>query len=258
MGKVMFWFVAVFAASSLLLCAAAEGGKRVVVVWSEGTEPKNVYPDGIKGAIAEGLTKDLPDWEVVKGGLNDPDQGVPDDLLKRCDVLIWWGHQKHGLVKDELVAKIVKRVKEEGMGFIALHSSHYAKPNKALMATLVDDPNKAACSWGHYVADTTTTDVKVTDPKHPIAQGIQDFTCANEERYGDPYVVPKPLSVVFEGVSHMKNGQTERSQLGFTWEVGKGRMFYLQLGHESKPIFCDENIRKIMANAVKWAAPEKK
>ena len=100
--------------------------KFTVVVWSEGSAPKNVYPDDINGAIAAGLAS-LEGWEVVKASINDPDQGLPDDLLARCDVLVWWGHVKHGQVKNELVAKIVKRVKEDGMGFISLHSSHFAK-----------------------------------------------------------------------------------------------------------------------------------
>ncbi|MCX5685817.1 MAG: ThuA domain-containing protein, partial [Planctomycetota bacterium] len=113
--------------------AAPAGGTRTVVVWSEGTAPKNVYPDDINGAIADGLKKSLTGWDVVKASLDDPDQGLPDALLAKCDVLIWWGHKKHGQVKDELVDKIVKRVKEEGMGFIGLHSTHFAKPNKKLM-----------------------------------------------------------------------------------------------------------------------------
>jgi trehalose utilization protein len=223
--------------------------KRVVVVWSEGTAPKNVYPNDINGAIADGLTKSLKNWEVVKANLSDPDQGISDALLKRADVLIWWGHQKHDQVKDELVDKIVKRVKEDGMGLISLHSSHFAKVNKKLMGT--------ACTWGAYVGDSTTLKINVKDSKHPIAQGVKDFTITHNERYSDPYAVPKPQSVVFDGVATLKDGKTDPSQIGLTWEVGKGKMFYFQAGHETNPVFMDENVKKIMANAVKWAAPKK-
>jgi trehalose utilization protein len=222
--------------------------RRTVVVWSEATAPKDVYPSDINGAIAEGL-KDLKGWDVVVAGIDDPEQGLPDDLLNRADVLIWWGHKRHDQVKDELVAKIVKRVKEDGMGFISLHSSHFAKPNKALMGT--------ACSWGAYVGDSTTLKVTVSDPKHPIAKGVKDFTVEHSERYSDPYAVPTPESVVFEGVATLKDGKVDPSQQGFTWTVGKGKFFYFQPGHETNPIFYDANVRKIMINAVKWAAPEK-
>jgi trehalose utilization protein len=226
----------------------AAKAKRTVVVWSEGTAPKNVYPNDINGAIAEGL-KDLKGWDVVVANLSDPEQGLPDDLLNRADVLIWWGHQRHDQVKDELVAKIVKRVKEDGMGFISLHSSHFAKPNKALMGT--------PCTWGAYVGDSTTLAIHVKDSKHPIAKGVKDFTVEHSERYSDPYAVPTPDSVVFDGAATLKDGKLDPSQVGLAWQIGKGRMFYFQAGHETNPIFYDANVRKIMMNAVKWAAPKK-
>ncbi len=252
-----FHLGAAAAAGGLVLSAMAKaedakpapaGGKKVVVVWSECTTPKNVYPNDINGSIAEGLAG-LPGWEVVAANIDQPAQGLPDELLNRCDVLIWWGHKRHGQVKDDLVAKIVKRVKEDGMGYIPLHSSHFAKPNKALMGT--------PCSWKVYKADSTTLAIKVLDKTHPIAAGIEDFTIQHEERYSDPYAVPKPDSVVFSGIATLKDGKTDTSQIGLTWTVGKGRVFYFQAGHETKPVFDDKNVRKIMANAVTWAAPRK-
>ena len=223
------------------------GQKRCVVVWSEGTAPTNVYPDDINGAVAEGLAC-LKGWEVVVAGIDDPDQGLPDELLNRADVLIWWGHKKHGNVEDTLVDRIEKRVKDDGMGFIALHSSHFAKPNKRLMGT--------RCSFSAYKTDSTTLKVTVADATHPIAKGIPaEFTVNHDERYSDPYVVPEADAIVFDGVATLKNGQEDPSHQGYCWTIGKGRMFYFQPGHETNPIFYDENIRKIMANAVNWAAP---
>lgn len=250
---VLFSVLAVGMVVSALAADPAEkvASKRCVVVWSEGTAPKNVYSNDINGAIVEGLTGKLEGWEIVKANLSDPDQGLPDALLNRADVLIWWGHQRHGQVKDDLVAKIVKRVKEDGMGFISLHSSHFAKPNKALMGT--------PCSWGGYLGDSKTLKVVVKDETHPIAKDVaREFTIANSERYNDPYAVPEAKAVVFEGTFDLKNGQTSTSKQGFCWDIGKGRMFYFQPGHETNPMFFDENVRKIILNAVLWAAPEKK
>jgi trehalose utilization protein len=227
---------------------AKANANRCVVVWSEGTAPKEVYPNDINGAVAEGLQK-MRNWEVVVANLSDPDQGLPDKLLNRADVLIWWGHKKHGDVKDELVDKIVKRVKEDGMGFIALHSSHFAKPNKKLMGT--------PCTWKAYVTDSTTLRITVKSPDHPIARGVKDFTIQHEERYSDPYAVPTPQAVVFEGVATLKDGKTDPSQQGLTWEIGKGKVFYFQAGHETNPVFFDGNVRRIMSNAVRWAAPRR-
>jgi trehalose utilization protein len=230
------------------LPADAPAKRNTVVVWSEGSAPKKVYPDDINGAIVAGLAP-LPGWDIVKASITDPDQGLPDELLQRCDVLVWWGHVKHGQVKDELVTKIVKRVKEDGMGFISLHSAHFAKPNRKLMGT--------PCTWGAYVGDSTTLKVTVKEPKHPIAAGIKEFTVVHHERYSEPYAVPEPQAVVFEGVHTLRDGRPDASRVGLCWQIGKGKFFYLQAGHETNPIFFDENIRKIMRNAVEWAKPAK-
>src|SRR5579883_851820 len=119
----------------------AQASRRKVVVWSEGTanvDPKSkiVYPNDINSAIAEGL-EPLKEqgWQIVKASLNDPDQGISDELLNTTDVLIWWGHKKHGEVKDSLVDKIDARVRDGKMGFIGTHSCHFAKPFKRLMGT---------------------------------------------------------------------------------------------------------------------------
>jgi len=224
----------------------AASKKRRVVVWSEGTAPKDVYPNDIKGAIAEGFKTSLPNWEVVTGTLTDPGQGVSDELLKQTDVLMWWGHKQHGDVKDELVNKIDKRVREEGMGFISLHSSHYAKPYKKLMGT--------PCSWSEYQADGTSVKVIVKAPDHPIARGVKDFALPKIERYGMPFKVPAPEAVVFDGIYTKPNGQTAPGWMGLCWTIGKGRVFYFTPGHETYDDFFRPEVRLIMANAVKWAA----
>jgi len=258
------------ALAAMLACLVAATGRtaekatpRCVVVWSEDTAPKNVYPHDINGAVVEGLTG-LKGWEVVKANLADPDQGLPDQLLNRTDVLIWWGHKKHGQVQDELVAKIVRRVKENGMGFIALHSTHFAKANIALMSQAKTSlellakvkPSNRVAAWGGYLGDLTDLKITTLQPTHPIAKGVPaEFTIPHGERYNNPYAVPTPETVVFDGVYTLKNGTTSPSQQGFCWTIGKGRMFYFQPGHETNPVFFDPTIRKIIANAVLWAAP---
>lgn len=225
---------------------SAPSSKRCVVVWSEGTAPVTVYPDDINSAITEGLKAGLEGWDVVKASISEPGQGLPEALLNRADVLVWWGHRKHRDVGDDLVSRIEKRVREDGMGFISLHSSHFARPNERLMGT--------RCSWGAYRCDSTTLTLTVTDEAHPIAKGIpKEFSLFHSERYDEPYAVPEPESVVFGGVADLKDGGKTASRQGLCWTLGKGRMFYFQPGHETDPIFFDETVRKIMANAVVWA-----
>ena len=237
--------------SPQILSAAA--GSRKVVVWSEGTanvDPasKVIYPNDINTAIADGL-KPLAasGWTIVKASLNDPDQGISDELLGSTDVLIWWGHKRHGDVKDALVDRIADRVKEGKMGFIGTHSAHFSKPLKKLLGT--------ACSWREYVADGTSAEIVVAEPDHPICKGVKNFKIRAIERYGEPFAVPTPESVPLKGIYTRPDGKTEPGRMGLCWTIGKGRVFYFTPGHETYNDYHLPEVRRIFVNAVQWAAP---
>ncbi len=245
------------AATAVLVAPAllgAPGAKRKVVVWSEGTanvdeNSKKVYPQDTNTAIAEGLKPlETRGWEVVKANLNQPDQGMSDDLLASTDVLIWWGHKKHGDVKNELVNKIVQRVQDGKMGFIATHSSHFCKPLKKLLGT--------ACSWGEYVCDGTSVQILVKEPNHPICKGVKDFKLPLIERYGEPFAVPTPESVPLDGIYTKPDGKTAPGRMGLCWTIGKGKVFYFTPGHETYDDYYRPEVRRIFVNAVEWAAPK--
>jgi trehalose utilization protein len=118
--------------------AAADSQRAVllkVTVWDERQPAqKEAYANFLGNAVADHLRaaggKSL---EVRSVGLDDPDQGLPLALLDDTDVLIWWGHQRHGDVKDELVKQIVDRVQAGKLALLALHSAHWSKPFTACM-----------------------------------------------------------------------------------------------------------------------------
>src|SRR5688572_29511405 len=102
-----------------------------VTVWNEFRHEKSnpkvaaIYPDGIHETIASFLRRE-PDLDVRAAFLDQPENGLPVELLENTDVLVWWGHMAHGEVADEVVANVRHRVLE-GMGLIVLHSAHYSK-----------------------------------------------------------------------------------------------------------------------------------
>jgi trehalose utilization protein len=220
---------------------AAPKKKIRVLLWSEQTEPRNIYPTGISGALADYLNKQ-PDVEAATATLTDPDAGVSDAVLDRTDVLVWFGHKKHNDVPDEAVARIVKHVRERGMGFIGLHSTHYAKPLKKLL--------NATGSWTSYVNFAKPEQMWVVLPEHPIAKGVTDFTIPQEEIYTEEFEVPQPEAVVVEGT--WETGHRNREVM--TWKLDKGRMVYIRAGHEEYPIYFMPQMQKLIANSVEWAA----
>lgn len=216
--------------------------RRTILVWSEGTAPKDVFPNDINGAVAEGLAK-LRGYTVKTASITDPEQGVSQAALDETDVLIWWGHQRHGRVSDEAVQRIVARVRDGGMGVIFLHSAHFAKPLQAVLGS--------SGAWSAYVNDRSTHRITVADAKHPIARGVRDFVIPKEERYEEPFIVPEPEAVVFDG--YYESTKTKARQ-GLCWTIGKGRVFYFRPGHEEFPIFFMPEVRRILRNAALWCA----
>ena len=75
-----------------------------------------------------------------------------------------------------------------------------------------------------------------------------------EEMYGELFFIPEPMETVFIG--WFKSGEVFRS--GCTWVKGNGKVFYFQPGHETYPIYYNENIQKILKNAVRWVCPVQK
>jgi trehalose utilization protein len=228
--------------------AQAADAKRRVIIWSEGTEPKDVYPDGIRAAVAAAL-KPLEDWEIITRTITDNDQGIPEDDLAKTDVLFWWGHKRHAEVTKESIARIDKNVRERGMGFVALHSSHFAEPYKKLMGT--------PCSWTHYVDDGSKTDILVQKPKHPLAKGVGDFVIPKMERYGEVFKCKEPSECIFWGVYTLPDGTKEPSRMMLDWRIGKGKVVYFQPGHETYPIFFQKEVQQIMRNTCQWCAPDR-
>jgi len=221
-----------------------------VLVWNENVHEREnpvvreVYPKGIHECIAEGLREDV-DLEVRTATLHDPEHGLTKDVLESTDVLIWWGHAAHGQVNDAVVERVLKRV-WEGMGLIALHSSHYSKVFKRLMGT--------SCSLTWREAGEKER-LWVCNPAHPIVRGIDRyFEIENTEMYGEPFAIPTPDEIVF--ISWFEGGDVFRS--GCTWKRGNGKIFYFRPGHEIYPIYYHPKVRLVLRNAVKWAAPDGK
>lgn len=220
-----------------------------VTIWNEFRHEKTdesvkaLYPDGIHAFIKNNFATDAPDFEVTLASLDDPECGLPDDVLNNTDVLMWWGHMHHNDVPDELVGRIADRVFRFGMGFIAMHSAHVSKPFQRIVGT------NGYLSWGEEQQELVWNVM----PSHPIAAGIPEhFEIDMEEMYGEPFHIPQPDALVF--VSWFKHGNVFRS--GCCFNRGLGKVFYFQPGHETRKAFYNPYVRQILVNAVRWAAPE--
>ena len=218
-----------------------------VIVWNEfrhersSDEVSAVYPDGIHAVLAEALREHgLAD--VRTATLDQPEHGLAEEVLDATDTLVWWGHKAHEEVAESVVQRVHERVLG-GMGLVALHSAHYSKIFRRLMGT--------TCTVNWRVAAERER-LWVVAPEHPIAEGIgEHIDLAHEEMYGEVFGIPAPDELVL--VSWFQGGEVFRSGCCFT--RGKGRIFYFRPGHETYPTYRDPQVRRVIANAVRWAAP---
>jgi trehalose utilization protein len=216
-----------------------------VTVWNEFRQERSddpvrdVYPDGIHGAIAGGLRD--AGFDVGTATLDEPEHGLTQAVLDATDVLTWWGHVAHDDVSDAVVDRVQRRVLD-GMGLIVLHSGHFSRIFKRLMGTSCD------LKWREAGERER---IWVVDPGHPIAEGLGDsFVLDHEEMYGEHFDIPAPDRLVL--VSWFQGGEVFRS--GCCYERGRGRIFYFRPGHETHPTYFNADVRRVIANAVGWAA----
>ncbi|MCI9890057.1 ThuA domain-containing protein [Micrococcales bacterium 31B] len=220
-----------------------------VTVWGENQHEKKdanvqqLYPEGMHGAIAAGIRDILgADVTVRTVTLDDPGAGLPDEVLNDTDVLTWWGHIAHDEVPDELVERVHQRVLA-GMGLIVLHSGHYSKIFKRVTG--------ATCSLG-WRNQRDRELVWQVDPQHPIAQGVPNpIIVPEQEMYSEPFDIPTPDELIF--ISNFSGGEVFRS--GVTYKRGRGKVFYFSPGDQDYPVYHQAEIRQVIANGVRWAAP---
>ena len=221
-----------------------------VTVWNEFVHEKTseavagIYPDGIHAAIAGGLAEDLGSAVQVRTAtLDEPEHGLTENVLAETDVLTWWGHAAHDRVADEVVERVHARVLG-GMGLLVMHSAHASKIFKRLLGT--------SCMLRWREAGERER-LWIVDPSHPIVDGLagECFELEHTEMYGEFFDVPAPDEVIL--ISWFEGGEVFRS--GCTFRRGKGKIFYFRPGHETFRIYGDPNVRRVIANAVRWLAP---
>ncbi|WEG12205.1 ThuA domain-containing protein [Pullulanibacillus sp. KACC 23026] len=217
-----------------------------VTVWNENiheqtdAEVRDVYPEGIHGTIANFLKEN--GLEAKTATLEQPEHGLTDNVLNETDVLIWWGHTGHDKVDDRIVEKVKDRVLK-GMGLIVLHSGHFSKIFKSLMGTTCD------LKWREAGENER---LWVVNPSHPIAEGIGEYIeLDHEEMYGEHFDIPEPDELVF--LSWFRGGEVFRS--GCVFNRGLGKVFYFRPGHETFPTYHQDDIQRVIVNAVNYVKP---
>lgn len=132
----------------------------------------------------------------------------------------------------------LKAFVEQGGGYAGIHNATDTFENNEEALRLIG---------GHFLTHPAQLDipVEIVDPEHPVTRGVRPFTLHDElyimEHWPDAY--------------HLLAGTPAEGGQPIAWvrEQGKGRVFYLSLGHNAH---CFENVdyARLLRQGVQWAA----
>lgn len=106
-----------------------------------------------------------------------------------------------------------------------------------------------ACVFPTWRADGAPGHIHTLLPQHPIAAGLPErWDVSRTEMYDEPFHVPPPDAVIFEET--WDKGEKFRS--GSLWKVGKGQVFYFRPGHETFPVYAQEEPLRVLENAARY------
>ena len=218
-----------FTDETSLLNAETLDGYKVLIVLRDGM----IWPDGYGGDESSNAA-----WVATGRPKLVFDPPVPRER----------GQSQYWMKPEQ--GKAVRQFVEAGGAALFLHNT----TNVSLA-----DPDfrhvLGAAYTGH--PPIRTFKVKVTNPDHPITQGVKDFVVTDEQHYMTYDKDPKFLflqTVNEDGLTYQSYGSTAPG--GWSYDYGKGRVCYMSPGHMLSDLWNPEYI-KLQQNAVRWIMRQK-
>ncbi len=218
-----------FTDETSLLNAETLDGYKVLIILRDGM----IWPEGYGGDESTNAA-----WVATGRPKLNFDPPLPQVRAKPQ----YWMKPEQG--------KAVRQFVEAGGAALLLHNT----TNVSLA-----DPDFRHVLGGAYTGHPPirTFKVKVTNPDHPITQGVKDFVVTDEQHYMTYEKDPKFIflqTVNEEGLTYQNYGATAPG--GWSYDYGKGRVCYLSPGHMLSDLWNPEYI-KVQQNAVRWIMRQK-
>ena len=211
-----------------LLNAETLDGYKVLIILRDGM----IWPDGYGGDESTNAA-----WVATGRPKLTFDPPVPSAKAQPA----FWMKPHQG--------KAVRQFVENGGSALFLHNTTHVG---------VTDPDfrhvLGAAYTGH--PPIRTFKVKVTNPDHPITQGVTDFVVTDEQHYMTYDKDPKLQflqTVNEEGLIYQGSATAPG---GWSYDYGKGRVCYMSPGHMLSVLWHPTYIR-LQQNALRWIMRQK-
>jgi len=220
--------------------------------------------DYIRTALGKTLVRDLGltiDFTDEVRRLNSETLNHYKMLIIFRDSMIWPnGYGTSSAISDPPLPKYENRsihwmTEEQGRavkdfvntGGLALfyHNTTYIAAGNEMFQQVL-----GATTEGH--PPTRPFKVRITNPNHPIMQGVNDFIVTDEQHFMRLGIDPKYVfmeSINEDGLTHQDMDAS--CHAGWAYNYGQGRICYLAPGHTIAALWNPE-YEKIQQNAVRW------
>lgn len=208
----------------------------LVITGSHGFDPR-FY------ALFEGY-KDI-EWDK-KTQTSRPCAAFSKDFAKDYDVVLLYDFESK--ISDEQKAEFESAF-GAGRGLVVLHHALCSHPGWSKYREVASGQFFFEAKDGFAKSDYTPNvemTYKPANPNHPITRDVQEFR-----------VIEEPYKHVYrpEGVTPILLSSNEKSDdvVAWTSQYKESRVVTIVPGHGGD-IFVDENYRRLIANAIRWAA----
>ena len=239
-----------------------ESGKTKVLVWTTGSaatkkERPLPYPVSIGDTIAEFL-RDSGDFEITV--TIDDEAKLETGPLSKYSALVMWAHGE--AIDMDTQHQIVEAVELGGLGFVGLHSILIPEIYPVITQRLL-----GATSLYDWEEDVPMR-ITAMASGHEILDGITECDYTGEAYY-EPLRLAEDvqplLSMVVRGPGIRQVHRCEKryavdgrdvrglvSRICWTRQVGKGRVFYFQPGHETYPVYNEAVVQRLLFQGLHW------
>jgi hypothetical protein len=206
-----------------LLSAETLASHRMLIIFRDAA----IWPDGYGSEVFWSGSQTRKPLPVVS------DPPVPERKARSVD----WMTEEQGRAVEDFVKGGGAALLYHNVTYIAAENQHFR-----------DVLGAATC--GH--PPVRPFKIQITDPDHPITQGVEDFIVTDEQHF---MIYDKDPSHVFmksineDGLTHRDMGTS--CEAGWAYDYGNGRVCYLAPGH-SIPALWNPEYEKVQHNAVRW------
>jgi len=241
--------------------------KKRVLVWTDAAglhtnERPIAYPEGIHEAIAAFLNGS-GEFDAVPFAVDE--ECLESESLDQFHAIVMWGHGRP--ISPEAQQSVAHQVESGKIGIVGLHSILIFRSNPVLVTRLFGQTRQYG--W----EDDVPMRFSVTREAHPIFEGVESFEI-RDEAYYEPFGLVEGCDVLLNmevpdcetrmsRVFSPELGKYEAkefhvaglvSRAAWTYEVGRGRSFYFQPGHETDPTYRNPAVQGIVSRGVRWVA----